>query len=151
MRKICALFVLCCGLLLTAHAQKAPNFQAADVNGKSIQLADYKGKYVLLDFWATWCHPCMAKVPFLKKIRSKYPESKLVMIGINLDDSKAAAQRTIKAKAMNWTHIYDPRIIPGTYGVNYIPMLYLIDPKGKIVYNNDRQTEAELLEILDQL
>lgn len=150
MRKICLLLTLCCSLRI-AYAQKAPDFQGTDLNGKSIQLTDYKGKYVLLDFWASWCHPCMEKVPLLKKIRMTYPENKLAMIGISLDRSKAAAQQTVKAKGMNWTHIYDPKTIPGAYGVFYIPMVYLIDPNGKVVYNNDRQTEEELLRILERM
>lgn len=149
----CCLLLLVAGSLsyLPAHAQKAPNFKGIDIQGNTVQLADYKGKYLLLDFWATWCHPCMAKVPFLKKIRNKYPESKLAMVGINLDDTKGAAVNAVRQAKMNWTTIHDPEKIPGSYGVYYIPMLYLIDPSGKIIYNNDRQTEAELLEILDRI
>ncbi len=150
MKKLAIIFI---SLLLSLHvfAQQAPNFSATDLNGKQVELSAFKGKYVLLDFWATWCPPCMAKIPFLKDIRKKYPADKLEMISVSLDHTKTQCQRTIHSKGMNWIHIYDRENIPSTYSVRYIPTIFLIDPKGKIIYNNDVNTEADLLRILDNI
>ncbi|MBV8255165.1 MAG: TlpA family protein disulfide reductase [Chitinophaga sp.] len=151
MKKLAVIFISTCLLTLHVFAQQAPNFSATDLNGQKVELNAFKGKYVLLDFWATWCPPCMAKIPFLKDIRKKYPVDKLEIISVSLDHTKAQCQRTVHSKGMNWIHIYDRQNIPSAYGISYIPTLFLIDPKGKIIYNNDVNTESELLRILDQI
>ncbi|MEO6978332.1 MAG: TlpA disulfide reductase family protein, partial [Mucilaginibacter sp.] len=120
----------------------SPLFSIARVDGRKIKLTDLKGKYVLLDFWATWCSPCMAEIPFIKDIRKKYPADKLVIIGMSQDRDRKAFADAIKKEGMNWLHFYDDEgDMSRRFGVNYFPTLFLINPEGKIIYRSDLQKE----------
>jgi len=122
--------------------EMAPVFSLIDIDGRKIDLATLKGKYVLLDFWATWCAPCMAEIPLIKGIRKKYPADKLVIIGMSQDRNRKAFANAIKKEGMNWLHFYDSEgDISRLYGVNYFPTLILINPIGKIIYLSDRKME----------
>jgi len=121
--------------------EPAPLFSFSTLEGKKLKLADLKGKYVLLDFWATWCGPCMAEIPFIKQLRKKYPADKLVIVGISQDRDKRKWQETIKTEDMNWLHHLDTNAdIAHLYGVNLFPTLVLIDKKGKTIYVSDGKT-----------
>ncbi|WP_295797985.1 TlpA disulfide reductase family protein [Mucilaginibacter sp.] len=122
--------------------EMAPAFSLIDLDGRKIDLPALKGKYVLLDFWATWCGPCMAEIPFIKEIRKKYPAGKLVIIGMSQDRNKKAFADAIKKEGMNWLHFFDSEgDISRLYGVNYFPTLILINPIGKIIYLSDGKLE----------
>lgn len=132
----------------------APGFSVKTIDGKSISLAGLKGKYVLLDFWATWCAPCMREVPFIKTVRKKYAQDKLTIIGISQDRNLAKLKQVIKQQGMNWVHYYDGETeISRLYGINEFPTLILLDDQGKIIYKsghikNDRIEIPKLLEDL---
>ena len=120
----------------------APPFNLSTLDGEKIRLTDLKGKYVLLDFWATWCGPCMAEIPFIKEIRKKYPPGKLVIVGISQDRDKRKWQEAIKEQGMDWLHYYDTNAdIAHLYGVNWFPTLVLIDKTGKVAYASDNKKE----------
>ena len=122
--------------------ETAPVFSLIDLDGRKIDLAALKGKYVLLDFWATWCGPCMAEIPFIKEIRKNYPADKLAIIGVSQDRNRKTLTDAIKKEGMNWLHFHDGEgDISRLYGVNYFPTLILIDPIGKIIYLSDGKIE----------
>ncbi|RYF52075.1 MAG: TlpA family protein disulfide reductase [Cytophagaceae bacterium] len=117
-------------------------FTAKGLNGKAISLSNYKGKVVLMDFWATWCGPCVAGLPELKSAYDKYHSKGLEVVGISLDEDKKALTSFIKARKMPWPQIFDGKgwksAVPGVYGVKAIPFLLLIGKDGKIAAVNPR-------------
>lgn len=146
----------------------AHGFSTTDINGKPIQLADYKGKYVLLDFWASWCVPCRKGNPHLKELYAIYQPKGLEIIGIASDDTTEDAWR----KAVNqdgigiWRHILtghdndkmmkhidNPKDLGENYGIQTLPTKVLIDPQGQIIGRygadgaNDEAMNAKLKEI----
>lgn len=107
----------------------------------------------MLDFWASWCSPCLASMPLLKELKQKYSEDKFILIGINSDPNISILKKTISAKQMNWVHLFDSdNSIFGKFGVYKIPAFFLIDPNGIIIFRgvglNDKQKVSDLLERL---
>lgn len=132
---------------------QAPDFTAADMNGQAVVLNDYKGKYVLLDFWASWCGPCREANPHLADIYNKYRAKGLVVIGIadNEQSPDAWKKAIAKDKLDQW-----PNVLSGTgtsddindrYGIHFIPTRVLIDPTGKIVgrFGDNNNVHADVL------
>lgn len=125
----------------------APNFSQPDTQGNMIQLSDFKGKFVLLDFWASWCAPCRAENPNLKKAYNIYKPKGLEIFAISLDDknSKAAWIKAIQDDGLPWIHAADLKgwrnEAAVLYGVKGVPQNYLIDPTGKIIAINIRGEE----------
>lgn len=136
------------GKITVQTKTRAPDFKIKDIAGKSISIKDFKGKYVLLDFWATWCAPCMAQLPFIKKIREDYSPEKLVIIGISWDVDYKNFEAAIKKNKMNWIHIYGNTDLPPMYGVNTIPAVFLIDRKGTIIFRGAGEYKDALTELL---
>ncbi|MBX3463770.1 MAG: TlpA family protein disulfide reductase [Planctomycetes bacterium] len=107
-----------------------------DIAGKPIQLGDYKGKVVLLDFWATWCGPCVAELPNVLAAYEKYHGHGFEIVGISLDKDRGAFDKFIADRKMTWRHHFDGKgwqnVVAQAYGVRSIPATYLIGPDGKI-------------------
>ncbi|MCB9209600.1 MAG: TlpA family protein disulfide reductase [Ignavibacteriales bacterium] len=114
----------------------APDFKLTDINENEIQLSKNKGKVVLLEFWATWCGPCIAVTPKLKALYSNFKNKKFEMISIALDDEKAV-KKYCKENDIMWTQIVPEggwkAEISSKYGVNGVPTAFLIDINGKLV------------------
>jgi peroxiredoxin len=116
----------------------APDFEVKTIDGSSIRLADFRGKYVLLDFWATWCGPCRSEMPNMKNIFATYgSDPKFVMIGLSLDPEIEEPKNYTKKEALGWKQGFlgewSEAKLPARYGVQGIPSTFLIDPKGKII------------------
>lgn len=127
-----------------------------DLDGKVVTLDAYKGKVVLLDFWATWCRPCIAEMPNVIKLYNKYSEQGFEIIGVSLDQSRPALESYVRNNKMTWPQLFDGKgwgnEIAGDYRVRSIPMTYLIDRQGKIRYRSIRgpQLEAAVAELLKE-
>ena len=113
--------------------KSAPDFQVTDLKGEPFSLEKYRGQVVLLDFWATWCPPCIAEIPNVKKTYEMYKDQKFQIIGISLDRSKEPLEAYIKKEELAWLHYWDnTRKISPLYKVQAIPSTFLIDGEGII-------------------
>lgn len=127
------------GLKLTAIGAMAPDFIQNDVNGLPVRLSSFKGKYVLLDFWASWCGPCRQENPNVVRTYNKYKNKNFTILGVSLDreSGKAAWLAAIKSDGLAWTQVSDLKywnnLAATVYGVQSIPQNFLIDPTGKII------------------
>lgn len=115
---------------------------AADLGGKLISLADYRGKVVLLDFWAVWCGPCVGEIPDIKKVYEKYHDKGFEVIGVSFDEDDAMLREFLKEKDIPWQNIMDNEGFRGRfakqYGIRGIPSPFLIDRHGKVISVNAR-------------
>lgn len=130
---------------------QAPKFSKIDLSGKKISLNSFKNKYVLIDFWASWCIPCLSSVPVLIDLKNKYSADKFEIIGISIDEDKAKMKTTIKDRKMNWYHLWDnDNELSNIYSVFKIPTFLLIDQNGIIVFRGlgleDKEKVVKFLE-----
>ncbi len=127
--------------------QKAPNFVAETLDGQKISITNLEGKYVLLDFWATWCGPCMPEIPHLKEIWNEHKDSNFLIVGISLDRNRRALANFLDERDIHWPQIIETDVwesdIAESYNVVGIPRTYLINPKGKIVAKDLRGEKME--------
>jgi thiol-disulfide isomerase/thioredoxin len=112
------------------------------VDGTSIDLKNYQGKVVLIDFWATWCGPCVAEIPHVKQVYSKYHDKGFEIIGISLDKDKQKLLDFVKANEMPWPQYFDGQgwknEIAKKHGIQGIPALWLVNKKGEVVSKDVR-------------
>lgn len=114
-------------------SKPAPDFQVKDLNGEDLSLGKYKGQIVLLDFWATWCPPCINEIPKLKKVYEKYKDQKFQIIGVSLDRTMPPLAAYVQDEELAWVHYWDEnREVRNQYGVTAIPTAFLIDGEGII-------------------
>ncbi len=114
------------------YGKPAPDFALTDLDGKAHKLSDYKGKKVLLVFWATWCPPCLREIPDLIELRKTVSEDNLAMLAISNEEPDLVKSFVTQAK-INYTVLLDPGTLPGPYNtINAIPSSFFIDPEGKI-------------------
>ncbi|GAB3363236.1 TlpA disulfide reductase family protein [Arachidicoccus ginsenosidivorans] len=115
----------------------APGFAQADTSGIKVQLSDYKGKYVLLEFWASWCGPCRAESPNVLKAYDKYHEKGFNVLSVSLDNDKGKWLQAIHKDGLLWQQVSDlqgwKNAVATLYGIHAVPANFLIDPTGKIV------------------
>jgi len=124
-----------------------PDFQVKDLEGKPLSVSQFKGKVVLIDFWATWCGPCIQELPTVLKAYEKYHDKGFEIIGISLDKEQDKLTSFIKEKKMTWPQHFDGKgwqtELAGKYGINSIPATYLLDGEGKIIAKDLRGDALE--------
>jgi len=120
-----------------AEGSKFPDFAENDVLGKPLSIAKYKGKVVMIDFWATWCRPCVMELPHVLDTYKKHHDEGFEIIGISLDQEEEKLTSFTKTKNMPWQQFFDGKgwsnKLAVKYGVHSIPMTYLLDGEGKII------------------
>lgn len=144
------------GIVKNSVGQIAPGFTQNDVDGKPVNLSSYRGKYVLVDFWASWCAPCRAENPNLVKTYARYAPKGFEILGVSLDNKEENWKKAIADDGLKWKHVSDLKgwqnAVSQLYGVRGVPASYLIDPQGVIVAKDLRGDELDrfLADIFNQ-
>ncbi|MBS1538887.1 MAG: TlpA family protein disulfide reductase [Bacteroidetes bacterium] len=127
--------------------ETAPNFTMNNQFGKPVSLKDFRGKVVVIDFWATWCGPCVASIPKIKELNKKYSGDNFVLLGVSLDKDLEQWKSFISQEQMDWTHIADGQnwnnAVAVRYQIESIPNVWIIDKEGKIVGKELRGSAVE--------
>jgi cytochrome oxidase Cu insertion factor (SCO1/SenC/PrrC family) len=135
----------------------APDFDVLDIDGKAVKLSDFKGKVVVIDFWASWCNICVKAMPEVKQIYEKYKDKDFKMISISLDYKEDALRQALITYGMEWQQIWDEaapspnNIASKKYGISGIPSIAVIDKAGKLrylSYHNKIQVEKAIEQYL---
>ncbi len=131
----------------SAIGKMAPDITMPDVNGKNFSLSSLRGKYVLVDFWASWCGPCRAENPNVVAAYHKYKDKNFTILGVSLDKTKEAWLKAIADDRLTWNHISDLKFWESEavtlFGFQGIPYNVLVDPEGKIIADNLRGSALE--------
>lgn len=118
-----------------AVGRPSPVFKGVDVNGKEMTLRDFRGKYIYIDMWATWCGPCQKELPFLKKLEEKFKGRNIVFVGLSIDQDKTKWAARVKSGALSGIQLYIGKgsKFQSDYRISGIPRFILLDPNGRIV------------------
>ena len=132
------------------------SFTQNDVDGRPVHFADFRGKYVFVDFWASWCAPCRAENPNVLAAYNRYKDKNFTVIGVSLDDNEAKWKKAIQDDNLPWTQVSDLKgfknEVSTYYGIRGIPTTLLVGPDGKIIAK-DLRGEAiheKLAQLLDK-
>ncbi len=150
-------FFLCSVTILLAQpkvGQQAPNINLPNVNGQAVSLDSFKGKVVLLDFWASWCGPCREKNPSFVKLYKKLKEKGFEIYSVSIDGNEKKWKSAIKKDKITWTQVISPgdwrAPIVSQWNLEAIPTTYLLDKNGKVVAIDleGKELEAKIKSLL---
>lgn len=152
-----AALALVAGVATTAWAINVgdkPTLSLKLLDGKTVTSEDLRGRMVILEFWATWCGPCVAQLPHLKQINEKYTPKGVTLISISIDDAASVAQRFAEKNGMVWPQAHDGsqrQPLAGAFGVRGIPHAVVISPEGEVLWkNHPARLDGDLDELLKQ-
>jgi thiol-disulfide isomerase/thioredoxin len=149
---VCATLSLLPAILRAADVGQPLDIKFTAVDGRAVDLAQMKGKVVLVDFWATWCGPCVGELPHVKEAYEKLHPKGFEIVGISLDSDKAKLEKFVKEKGMAWPQFFDGQgwknSISSKFGIHSIPAMWLVDKKGNLSTINGREDLAGQVEKL---
>jgi peroxiredoxin len=154
-----AALALATGLLLGTQAsaagvgQKAPEFTAPALDGaKSVSLGAYRGKVVYLDFWASWCPPCLTSLPELEELRKQFPSDQFQILAVNVDPDPDKARKFLERTKIGYPSATDPKgRIPQSFGIETMPTSFLIDRRGVIRYVHHGFRKGDVPELRERI
>ena len=129
------IFVLCASVQAVEEGMVAPNFKLKSLDGEEVSLSQFRGKYVLINFWATWCGPCKIEMPSLEALYQRFKNKNFALLAISNDMFGASIVKPfVKANHLNFTILLDQRLkASNAFGVTSLPSTFMIDPKGEII------------------
>lgn len=134
--------------------KKAPDFVLIDINGEKHRLSDYEGQGVFLNFWATWCKPCEREMPYMNDQRQKYKDQGVEIIAVNVGESEVAVKEFAKRHQLDFPIVLDrEQQVTTAYGVNPLPITFLIDKSGNVVYvhRGEIPTEQVVIDLMEKI
>jgi peroxiredoxin len=136
-----------------AGSRQAPDLVLQDLAGKTVSLASYRGKPVLVNFWATWCDTCRVEMPDLQALHQRLDGKGPVILGVSMDENLAAVPPFVKENKITFPILYSDRKVSAAYAVRGLPAAYLIDPEGRIARRwigavDARAVENDILALL---
>ncbi len=139
---------------LIKAGENAPAFTLKSPDDKRVSLDDFKGKYLLIDFWASWCPDCRKSNPYMVQLHDSLKEKGVQFLGISFDTDRQAWKNCIAKDSLAWNHASEMKkwketAISKSYGIKWIPTFYLIDPKGRVVFTalDEEELKNKLAEI----
>lgn len=140
-------FILLAALLLAAGGAAAQGFVFKDMQGQAQRLSDYRGKWVLVNFWATWCPPCLEEIPDLVALHEAHKKTDLVVIGVALDSAGESVVDFVAKRRVSYPVVLGDYELAEQVGeVNALPTSYLFDPTGKLVSYQEGMVTRESVE-----
>ncbi|MCB0284211.1 MAG: TlpA family protein disulfide reductase [Calditrichaeota bacterium] len=155
-RVLLVIFVLQVFLISASFAAKAPDFKFKSLDGKEVSLSDFKDKVVIVNFWATWCGPCIHEMPDLQKLSEKYKEKGLQVLGLTLQSRPNQIPEKVKSTGVTYPILLDTEPAVEKFGgFNGIPQTFIIDRNGEIVEQitgprSFKQFEKKILKLLPE-
>jgi thiol-disulfide isomerase/thioredoxin len=132
--RLLAIFFLICSISIYADERKAADFTLKDLSGKEVSLSDYKNKIVLLNFWATWCPPCINEMPDLERIYQNYKDKDVQLLGMTVSSKLSQIPKLVKSTGVTYPILVNADDVVADYGgFNSIPQTFIIDQDGNIV------------------
>jgi cytochrome c biogenesis protein CcmG, thiol:disulfide interchange protein DsbE len=116
-----------------SRGQMAPDFQLKDLSGRPVSLEDFRGQIVLVNFWASWCQPCLDEMPSLQALYAKFKDRKFVVLAVNLNETAPDLEAFLKKNGVTFPVLCEGQAIAQRYGTEKVPESYLIDNRGVVL------------------
>jgi thiol-disulfide isomerase/thioredoxin len=137
-----------------AAGNASVNWSFPDINGKMVSLSDFKGKYVYIDVWASWCGPCKQEIPYLKSLKDKFKGKNIEIIGISVDENKTDWENIMKSESLTGIQLFAAgweNTLCESFKITGIPRFILIDKQGKIINSNADRPSGDIETVLNGL